>query len=194
MGPEHAAIHVRLVDYDERQVGQHVGPRVVVGQDPDVEHVGVGDDEVASLADRGPLRPRSVAVVDRGTDGLRQAERVQRTGLVLSQRLGRVQVESAGGAIGAQDVERGQLEAQRLPGRGARGDDRRPFERRLERLRLMGVEMRDPRPLERGATVGLRSSGSETSGPSVRRRNPDARAAHRSRPPRAGPPRAQCLA
>ena len=45
---EHAAVDVRLVDDDEREVREQVAPRGVVGQDPDVEHVGVGEDQVAS--------------------------------------------------------------------------------------------------------------------------------------------------
>ena len=45
---EHAAVDVRLVDDDEREVGEQVAPGGVVGQDPDVQHVGVGDDQVAS--------------------------------------------------------------------------------------------------------------------------------------------------
>ena len=95
---------------------------------------------------------RRVAVVDRGPDLLVQPERVQRARLVLGERLGRVQVQRARGAVGAQHLERRQLEAQRLARRGAGGDDRRALERRVQRLRLVGVEVRDARarPARRG--------------------------------------------
>ena len=62
---EHAAVDVRLVDDDDGEVGEEVRPRGVVGQDPDVEHVGVREDEVRPPADRGALLARRVAVVDR---------------------------------------------------------------------------------------------------------------------------------
>jgi hypothetical protein len=66
MGAEHAAVDVRLVDDDDREVGEEVRPRRVVGQDPDVEHVGVGEHEVRPPADRLALLALGVAVVDGG--------------------------------------------------------------------------------------------------------------------------------
>ncbi len=48
--------------------------RAVVGQDPDVEHVGVREDEVRALADRRALLARRVAVVDRRAQLLVQPE------------------------------------------------------------------------------------------------------------------------
>ena len=52
---EDATVDVSLVDHDEREVREQVTPARVVGQDPDVEHVGVGDHEVRAAADRGAL-------------------------------------------------------------------------------------------------------------------------------------------
>ena len=115
----------------------------VVGKDPDVEHVGVGEDQVAALADRRALLARRVAVVDRGPDRLVQPERVERARLVLGERLGRVQVQRAGGAVGGQHLERRQLEAQRLARRGPGRDDRRAVERRSSACGLVGVELGD---------------------------------------------------
>jgi hypothetical protein len=46
---EHAAVDVRLVDDDDVEAVQEVRPRAVVGQDPDVEHVGVGEHDVRPL-------------------------------------------------------------------------------------------------------------------------------------------------
>ena len=68
VGAEHASIHVGLVDDDEGEVREQLTPGGVVGQDPDVQHVGVGEDEVGSLADLRPFLAGRVAVVDRGTD------------------------------------------------------------------------------------------------------------------------------
>ena len=144
MGAEDAAVHVRLIDHDEGQIGKEVPPRGVVRQDPDVQHVRVGDDEVAALADRRALVARGVAVIDRGADLLAQAEPVQRPRLVLGQCLGRVQVERAGGAVGGEHLEGGELKAQRLARRGARGDHGRAVEGLEQRLGLVCVEVLDP--------------------------------------------------
>ena len=125
MRAEDAAVDVRLVDHDDREVREEVAPRPVVGQDPHVEHVGVGEDEVRPPADRRALLALGVAVVDRRAHLLVQPEGVQRAGLVLGERLGRVEVERPGARVGAEDVERRQVEAQRLAARGAGRDDRR---------------------------------------------------------------------
>ena len=63
---EHAAVDVRLVDHDDREVGEHVRPRPVVREDPEVQHVRVGEDHVRLAADLRALLARRVAVVDRG--------------------------------------------------------------------------------------------------------------------------------
>ncbi len=144
VGAEHAAVDVGLVDDHDGEVREEVSPGAVVGQDPDVEHVGVGEHQVRPLPDGAALLAARVAVVDRRPDLLVQAEPVERAGLVLGQRLRRVEVERAGARVRAQDVERRQVEAQRLARRGARGDDRRPGPRRLQRLGLVGVEGVDP--------------------------------------------------
>ena len=127
---EHAAVHVRLVDDDDREVGEDVGPRLVVGEDPDVEHVGVREDEVRAPPDLRALGARRVAVVDRRPHAVAQSQLGDRARLVLRERLRRVQVERAGLRVAAQDVERRQVEAQRLAGRGAGRDDRRAVPRR----------------------------------------------------------------
>ena len=71
---EDAAVDVRLVDDDHREVGEEVAPAAVVGQDPHVQHVGVGEDEVRAPADLRALLARRVAVVDRGAHLLGQPE------------------------------------------------------------------------------------------------------------------------
>ena len=92
---EHAAVDVRLVDDDDREVREQLGPGGVVGEDADVEHVGVGEHDVRAPADVRARLTRGVAVVDRGTHLLGQAEGAQRAGLVLGECLGRVEVERA---------------------------------------------------------------------------------------------------
>ena len=67
VGAEDAPVGVRLVNDDPAEVGEEVAPALVVGQDADVQHVRVGEDEVAAAADRRPLFARRVAVVDRLT-------------------------------------------------------------------------------------------------------------------------------
>ena len=62
---EDAAVDVRLVDDDVGEVGEHVAPAVVVGEDADVEHVRVREHEVRPLADLPPSLRLRVAVVDR---------------------------------------------------------------------------------------------------------------------------------
>ena len=89
---EHPPVHVRLVDDDPTQVGEEVAPALVVRQDPDVEHVGIGEHEVGAPTDAGTVLARRVAVVDRVAQ-LGWVECRQRPSLVLSQRLGRVQVQ-----------------------------------------------------------------------------------------------------
>ncbi len=67
---------------------------------------------------------------------------MQRAGLVLGERLGRVEVQGAGGWVGDQHLERRQLEAQRLARGGAGGDDRRRVEGAQQRVALVQVELR----------------------------------------------------
>ena len=88
---------------------------------------------------------RRVAVVDRGRTRS-QPERGQRARLVLGERLGGVEVERPRPAIAAEDLERRQVEAQRLARGGSRRDDRRALPGRLQRLGLVGVEAARCRP------------------------------------------------
>ena len=62
---EDAAVDVRLVDDDVAEVLEHVAPAVVVREDADMEHVGVGQDQVRPLADLPAPVELGVAVVDR---------------------------------------------------------------------------------------------------------------------------------
>ena len=70
MRAEHAAVHVRLVHDHVAQVLEDVPPAVVVGKDPDVEHVRVREDDVRPLPDLPSLLGLRVAVVDRRAQAL----------------------------------------------------------------------------------------------------------------------------
>ena len=87
---EDAAVDVRLVDHHDREVAEEVRPGRMVGEDPEVQHVRVGQHDVGAPAQLGALLARRVAVVDRRPRAL-QPERVQRARLVLRERLGRIQ-------------------------------------------------------------------------------------------------------
>ena len=83
--PEHAPAHVRLVDDDEREPEEEVGPPGVVGQERQVQHVRIRHHEVRVLPDQRPLRARRVAVVDgrlhlRDREGPHRSELVPRKG------------------------------------------------------------------------------------------------------------------
>ena len=58
---EHAAVDVRLVDDDDGEVGEEVAPGGVVGQDPDVQHVGVGEDTTLARRRIAARSPRGVS-------------------------------------------------------------------------------------------------------------------------------------
>ncbi len=139
---EHAAVDMRLVDHDPGEVGEHIAPGAVVGQDAHVQHVRIREHEVRALADLAALLPRRVAVVDRVAE-VAPAEAGERAGLVLCERLGRIEVEGARGQVGRERVEHGQVERERLAARGACRDDRVAPASGFERVRLVGPERLD---------------------------------------------------
>jgi hypothetical protein len=120
---EHTPIRVDLVDHHVAQVLEELRPLGVVRQDRLVEHVGVGDDDVAVQADRLARVARGVAVESEGLHPeVAGIVELQQFGhLVLRQRLGREQVEGLGVALHRRADHR-QGVAQRLARRG-RGDN-----------------------------------------------------------------------
>ena len=162
---EHAAIDVRLVDHDDREVGEHVRPRPVVGQDAEVEHVRVREDHVRAPADLRALLARRVAVVDRrprALDAERRAARAPGPARAPSSGRGRAR----GRGVAAQRVQRRELEAERLAARGPGRDDRRPGPRRVQRLRLVRPELLD------AAARAARPRPAGAARPAARRRAP----------------------
>ncbi len=144
VGAEHAAVDVGLVDDHVAEIREHVAPAVVVRQEPDVDHVGVGEDHVRPRADLPALLGRSVAVVDRRPEpgGVQRGERAE---LILRERLGRVQVERAALRLPRHLVEHGEVEGQRLAGGGAgRHEHVLAAPGRIPDGPLVRVEPRDP--------------------------------------------------
>ena len=182
---EHAAVDVRLVDHDHREVGEEVAPRVVVGQDPEVQHVGVGEDDVRPPPDRRPLLARRVAVVDRRARARSTPSACSARAWSWASAFVGYRYSARARGVAAQHVERRQVEAQRLAGRGAGGDDRRPRPRRVQRLGLVApTASRSRAPRSASATVGCSSSGIAASSrrPGVLRRLHDEPLVLASRP------------
>src|SRR5262245_56419890 len=63
MASEHAAIRVQLIDHDVLQIFKQPRPPGVVRQDPRVQHVGIGQDNVPLLPNRLPRIARRVPVI-----------------------------------------------------------------------------------------------------------------------------------
>ena len=110
---------MRLVDDDVAQVVEDVRPTVVVRQHADVQHVGVGEDEVRPAADLPATFAGRVAVVD-GRADVRRAQLSERPRLVLRERLGRVEVDRALLGVARDRVEHRQVEREGLSRRRPR--------------------------------------------------------------------------
>ena len=155
---EDAAVGVGLVDHHPVEPFEEVPPRLVVGQDPDVEHVGVGHHQVRFPADRGPAVPWGIPVVDRVAEagGIQLGES---PGLVLGEGLGRVEVERCRPTGPGQAVEHRQVEGEGFPRGGRGGDDQVRLTGLAPGLHLMGVERSDPGPLECLGDPGIQFVG-----------------------------------
>ena len=116
----YAAQAVQLVHHDEAEVLEQLHPLRVVRQDPLVEHVGVRHHDVCARANRLAGVSRRVPVVGESADvrAERLAHRVKLGELILSQRLGREQVERPGLGLLEDRVEN--------PGGCSRASCRRP--------------------------------------------------------------------
>ena len=154
---EHAAVDVRLVQYHVAQLVQELGPALVAGQDADVQHVGVGEQDRRRAPQQRPLVLRRVAVVDGGCHA-GQAEAVELARLVLGERLGGEEEQGARLGVGGERLEDGELVAEALAARrpGARrprsrrppgGPGRRPGGRGASGRRPRGA-LRAPRPAD----------------------------------------------
>ena len=146
---EHAAVDVGFVDHHVAQAVQRLGPDAVRRQDPGVQHVGVGQDQVRPAPHLASLRLRRVAVVDRQPQ-VGRGERRQRSRLVLGEGLGRVQVHGARPGVLRDRVQHRQVERQRLAAGGAGDHHRVARPSCLCRIRLVGVQPFDAGGRQRG--------------------------------------------
>ena len=168
---EHAPIRVQLVDDDDLELLEELEPLGVVGEDRRVEHVRVGDHDLAGGPDGRADRGGRVPVVGRGED--RQAgccsQAAELGHLVLPERLGREQEERPRRRIVDDRLEDRDGVAEGLA-RGGRG-------RRSRRRRRRGPPP-SPRP---GGGTGVRCRARRA----PRRCAGRARPGNRRRPPRA---------
>jgi hypothetical protein len=122
--PVDAAQAVQLVHHHVAQVLEQLHPLRVVGQDPLVQHVRVGDHHVRPRPDRLARVLRSVAVVgeraDLGPHGLDHS--IELGQLVLGEGLGREEVEGPSVGILQDPVEDRQVVAEGLARRRRRHD------------------------------------------------------------------------
>ena len=129
MGAEDPSVVVTLVDHDVAKRAEEPRPARMTRQQGVMEHVGVGEDVLRVVAGPQAQLGRGVTVVG-GAAQAGKVEAQQRGELVLRQRLGGRQVEHARtplplrAACGLDGLQPGQQVAERLPGRGAGGDDR----------------------------------------------------------------------
>ena len=120
---EDPAVDVRLVQHHVPQLVQELGPALVAGQDADVEHVRVAEEDGGGAPQERPLVLRRVAVVDR-RHYARHPEAVELARLVLRECLGREEEEGTCLGVGAEGLEDGELIAEALAARrpGAHDD------------------------------------------------------------------------
>ncbi len=145
MAAEDAAVVVGLVDHQVTQPAQEAGPAAVVGQDAEVEHVGVGQDGQAFFSGLLAARRRGVAVVSK--DPVRQLEGVglgfQPAPLVAGQGFCRVDEEGGGAFLHGGDYRGLKYQALTRGGRGGH-DDVKPFLQQFEGGNLMAVRGNAP--------------------------------------------------
>ena len=141
VAPEDPALGVELVDHDVAQAHHEGCPPLMGWQDPDVEHVGVGEHDVRVLA-----RPRAIVGVgiavecDRAHPG--DEPRAQRAQLVVGERFRGKEEERGVTPVGHDGLDDGNLITQRFPRSGAGGDDdARTRAQPVDRSSLVGVEL-----------------------------------------------------
>jgi hypothetical protein len=143
---EDAAVVVELVDDNVLEVLEKLDPLGVMGQDPGMEHVGVGQDDVAAGPDGLARVLGRVAVVGEDADLLGQprVDVVELGLLVLGQGLGGEEVKGPRRRVLHDGVEDGQIVAERLA-RGRRGhdDDVLPLLERLPARALVREQLRE---------------------------------------------------
>src|SRR4029077_10701179 len=111
VAPENAAVSVQLVENDVTQIFEQARPARVMRQDAGVQHVRIGQDDVAFLANGSARIGGSVAVVGENAEAVFETlvEVVKLGELVLRKRFGPEKVQRAGVGIFERGVQNRQV-------------------------------------------------------------------------------------
>ena len=146
MAAEHATIGVQFVQHHVAQILKQTLPARVVRQDSGVQHVRVGQHDVAALANRLARVCRSIAVVGEDAEAIveTRGQIVQLGELVLRERFGGEEVQRARVQIFKNRVQDRQVVAQRLPGRRRRNHHNvAPLPDSFRGHGLVAIQLRD---------------------------------------------------
>ena len=176
MGPARTAPRVELVNHHVAQIAEDVAVALaaVVGNQRRIQHVRVGQHQVAAIADPRALGRRCVAVVDTrfNAAACEQLDEIQDPAqLILGQRLGGEDEERTRRRIFQDRVQNRQQVRQRLAGRRPRREHHVLARLGgLERFSLVTVQLRNPTHRQR-FFQGLVHCGRKRRVPGVPRRN-----------------------
>ncbi len=168
MAAEDAPVVVHLVDDDVFEAFEEGDPLGVVGHDGGVQHVGVGEDDVAGAAHLAAGVGGGVAVVGEGADvGAKVGdEAVEFVELVLGEGLGGEEVERLRRRVLEDGIEDGDVVAEGLAAGGGGDDDAvAPGTDVLNRLRLV-----EPGPLDATLRKDVGQAGVDSFGPLTKAR------------------------
>ena len=143
MTAEHAAVGVNFVDDNVLQIFKQLHPLGMVGQNIGVEHIRVGDHDMARLTDGFPGGVLGIAVVGVGLDihikGLDHI--IQPADLIGGKRLGGEQIQRSCVLVFQNGAQNGQIIAQGLAAGGGGNDDEVfLLLRQFKALGLMGIQ------------------------------------------------------
>ena len=125
MTAEDAAVGVEFVDDDVAEIFEEARPARVVREDAGVEHVGIGEDEVAFFTDGFAGVAGRVAIVGEDAEAIVEAgiEVVEFGELILRQGFGGEEVEGAGVGVFEDGVDDREVVAKGFAGGGGSDDD-----------------------------------------------------------------------
>ena len=150
---ENAAVDMDLIANDVSQIRKEPGPAGVIGQNPRVQHVGIGEDESRLIPQLTSLSGRGVAIVGPGAElefRCVPLNPLQVLELVLRQRLGREEEKGGRRRIVQQAFENGDQVAVGLAaGRTGHHDQIFIPPGPGERFGLVDVELSDALPRQR---------------------------------------------
>ena len=143
MASEYAAVGVQFVDDDVFEIFKQLDPSGMVGEDVGVQHIRVGDHDMARLTDGFPGGVLGIAVVGVGLDiHIKSLNHIiQAADLIGGKRLGREQIQRSCVLVFQDGAQNGQIITQGLAAGGG-GDHHKvaPLLRQAEALRLVAVQ------------------------------------------------------